>query len=199
MIKCAYCAALMAAICFAASSGCCTVEKCCGMHCGTPCGSDCGNCDTGSCASCGHCGMSSCGTCNGGCGGDSACDTCGGGCDSCNSCGHGVKDCWWPLNLSWVHELFGCCKGCYNGCCHPETYDCGCGCGEPYWCDWKGCPPTPDPCDSCGCYAGCSPCANRCYQASPRYGSISWPPHDDGGMVDGEAYVGQKPKATTAQ
>ncbi|HTQ38580.1 MAG TPA: hypothetical protein VMJ32_06105 [Pirellulales bacterium] len=84
-------------------------------------------------------------------------------------------------------------------CCNSETFNCpGGGCGESYWCDWKACPPTPDPCNKCGCYSGCAPCSEHCYQASTRFGSVSWPPHDEG-MSDGDAVVGQKSKGTTTQ
>jgi hypothetical protein len=104
----------------------------------------------------------SCASCSGGC------RSCGGGCNSCGCA---------PCN--------SCCDQCCDECCcpprhcrfgellHPETYPC-CGCGEFYWCDWKGYPPTPDPCDCCGNY--CGPCqCSRFHPLPPRFGSIPMP------------------------
>ncbi len=62
----------------------------------------------------------------------------------------------------------GCCCCCNSGCCRPwarrtvpDGYtgggsywkDCGCSC-ERYYGDWKSNPPTCDPCDCYGNYAG---------------------------------------------
>jgi hypothetical protein len=102
----------------------------------------------------------------------------------------------WPFDCSWLSGLSQC---HYHA---PETFDCpGGGCGEQYFCDWKSCPPTQDPCDKCGCYAGGCQCSKPCYQCTPRFGSVNWPtwPPQDGGMVDGDVSVSQKPKATVTQ
>ncbi len=190
MIKHAFLAAAFSAFAIAVNSGCCSVDRFCGL---STCGNQCGGCDScsscgGGCSACSH-GCSSCGN-DCGSGGCSSCGSCNsgccGGCNSCGSCGGGCKD--WFLDCSWL-------KKCFTWC-QPETFN-GCGCGEKYWCDWKSCPPTPDPCDKCGGYCGGPPCAVHCYQESPRFGSVIWPPHDDGGVVDGDNSVGQKPKTST--
>jgi hypothetical protein len=225
MTKYAYLAATIAVISMAASSGCVCLDQCMGLRCGNNC-YDCGSGGCDSCNSCGSCGSShscgsygggcsSCGSCNscssGGhvshsCGSCNSCGSCGSGscgCDSCSSCGGGcdsgcgcdMHKLFWPFNCNLLSDLENCCKG-------GETFDCpGGGCGEKYWCDWKSCPPTPDPCDKCGCYSGGCQCAKPCYQASPRFGSVpmwpAWPPHDDGSSEGGDDYVGQKTKATS--
>ncbi|HZZ29111.1 MAG TPA: hypothetical protein VFE46_14025 [Pirellulales bacterium] len=95
---------------------------------------------------------------------------------------------------SWLKSWFSCSN------CTGEQYSCpGGGCGEKYWCDWKSCPPTPDPCDHCGGYTGGCACSNHCYQATPRFGSVTWPPHDESGMSGDETYIGQKSKNTVTQ
>ena len=159
----------------ACSSGCCCFSNCSGCggcdSCGSCNGSGCGggqSCSLsrifgshgGGCSSCSAC-DSGCDTCSSGHG----CSSCGGGCSSCDSCdsgccgdcGHGMKDLMWPFNCSWMSGLSHCCKS--------ESFDCpGGGCGEHYWCDWKSCPPTPDPCDHCGCYTGGCQCEKPCYR-----------------------------------
>jgi hypothetical protein len=213
MTKYAYLAATVAVISMAAGSGCLCLDQCLGMRCSNNC-YDCGNCGCDSCNSCGNCGSSGrCGSCSGcsSCGSCNSCESCGHashgcgscGCDSCSSCGGGCCDSgcgcsemhnlFWPFNCSFLSGLGNCCKG-------GETFDCpGGGCGEHYWCDWKSCPPTPDPCDKCGCYSSGCQCEKPYYQASPRFGSVpswpAWPPHDDGYV--GDDSVGQKPKATS--
>jgi hypothetical protein len=210
MTKFACLAALMAAFCVTAGGGCIALDECMGMRCGNNCCDQCGSCgdcdSCNSCNSCGSCGhaahscdrCSSCGSCNS-CGSECGSSCSSGCCDSCNSCGdcgHGMSDLIWPFNCSLLHCMSQCCKA-------PETFDCpGGGCGEKYWCDWKSCPPTPDPCDHCGCYTGGCQCEKPCYQASPRFGSIAWPawpPQGDPGMDGGEGYVGQKSKTTTTR
>jgi hypothetical protein len=222
MSKCAFMAVAMAALCVAASGGCCNVEQFCGMNCGHHGCYDCDSCS--SCGSCGHSyggcsscdssydsGCSSCGRSHSRCSScdsssDSGCSSCGrshGGCGNCGECGDCCDSCgdcelkklFWPLDCGLV-------SGCKKYCHEPESFDScgGGGCGEKYWCDWKSCPPTCDPCDKCsGSYCGGCPCQNQCYQASPRFGSVpwpAWPPHD-GPEYPGDDYVGQKSKATS--
>jgi hypothetical protein len=220
MTKYAFLAVTMAALSVAAAGGCLCIDQCLGMRCSNNCYDQCGNggcescnscsscnsCDscnscgrsghmTHSCGSCSDCGSDSCSSCSG----SHGCSSCSGGCcdSGCGSgCNHGASDLFWPFNCSFLSSFSHCCSA-------PETFDCpGGGCGERYWCDWKSCPPTPDPCDHCGCYNGGCQCEKPCYQASPRFGSVpwpAWPPHDDSGVGDGDSYMGQKPKATTTQ
>jgi hypothetical protein len=184
-------AAVLSLVAIAATGGCCNLDYICGIHRSCNSCSQCNSCQT--CGSCGQCTQGGCGnSCgNGSC---SQCDSCG-SCPSCGTCGSGScgsgTHCSydWFLNLSWIKGFCHFCK--------PETFD-DCGCGENYFCDWKACPPGPDPCNKCAGYAGCAPCSEHCYQASTRFGSVSWPPHDDGStVVDGVDSVGQKQKTTT--